>query len=131
MSALALDEPMILCSVADDEAMHFLPQQVFAKLLELAWPQVKHYRTDFYHDAIALKEIGFPIHKVTGFHYNVRDTGTAIILPRTWTEEIGKSLGGNWYYIEVGKNLSQQSSPRYTWEMIIKRWDPIQQEVIK
>jgi hypothetical protein len=48
---------------------------IFEKMMELALPIVKHYRSDFYHDAMYLNNLE---DRPTVFYYAIRETGTSI-----------------------------------------------------
>jgi hypothetical protein len=48
---------------------------IFEKMMELALPIVKSYRSDLYHDAIFLENLE---NRPTVFYYMIRETGTTI-----------------------------------------------------
>lgn len=75
---------------------------LFGVLVALAGDRVKHYRSDFYHDAIWVKtNVSGP----TGFFFAVADTGTEIgfdealvrqIRPVAWRVELTRTERGKW-----------------------------------
>ena len=66
---------------------------IFEKMMDLALPIVKHYRSDLFHDALWLKAIP---DKSIVFYYTVRETGTWIS-----TTDDGLNRGDATYRITV------------------------------
>jgi hypothetical protein len=113
--------PLAICN--DEDATLHVPQMAFGELVKLAAPVIEHFHSDLYHDAICLSRIPWPLHKPFGFHYNVRSTGTTIVYPEGWTENLYRIMGGTWYYIEISREPGAFQSK---WNMSVTPWEPLE-----
>jgi hypothetical protein len=57
---------------------------IFEKMLDLALPRLKTYRSDLFHDAQHINNLPDQIEKPVDFYYAIRETGTTILDERAF-----------------------------------------------